>query len=195
MIEHCVFCGARLGARQNRRHKKPVQVRAQCDKVWRETPMVWRELRALADSAPAEDSLAFCMPCVHWMSRGAARCRRGVRVLPMLDEFLLFTLFPFTARLPDARLLRRLAVTLAGTGGDLNLYRRLFPAHALAALAPYASAFDYTAAVHALCCAHWAHHGGSFLLGERGETKRMRHLGLHFLQPVFERAMAGHAQL
>jgi hypothetical protein len=103
----------------------------------------------------------------------------------MLDEFLLFTLFPFTARLPDARLLRRLTVTLT----DDNMYRRLFPAHALAALAPFAVEFDYAAAVRALSCAHWEHHGASFLLGERGETKRMRQLGLAQLQPVFERVL------
>lgn len=188
MSEHCVFCGARFSERQNRRHKKPAQVRAQCETVWRETPMVWSELRALANGAPADCGLAFCMPCVHWMSRGVARCRRGTRMLSMLDEFLLFMLFPFSARLPDARLLRRLAATLAAA--DSNLYRRLFPTHALAALAPFATQFDYAAAVRAVCCAHWAHHGSSFLLGERGETKRMRHLGLPLLQPVFERIMA-----
>jgi hypothetical protein len=183
--EHCVFCGALLAARQARRHKKPAQLRAQCDTVWRETPIVWRELSALASGAPANSSLAFCMPCVHWISRAT---RRAPRALAMLDGFLLFTLFPFTARLPDARLLRRLAATLAGK--QSNLYRRLFPVHALAALQPFARAFDYRAAVHALCCAHWAHHGGDFLLGESGEAKRMRRLGLALLQPAFERAMA-----
>jgi hypothetical protein len=180
--EHCVFCGTRLGAQQNRRHKKPAQLRAQCAALWRETPLGWRALCALADNAPADACLAFCMPCVHWISRAAAR--RG-RVLAVLDEFLLFTLFPFTARLPDARLLRRLTASLAGD----NLYRPLFPAHVLAALAPFAERFEFRAAVRALGRAHWAHHGGGFLLGERTETKRMRQLGLAVLAPAFARAM------
>lgn len=177
--ESCVLCGAVLREQDARRRKRPSQLRRLCERRFRHTPLVWREVMSLVKVVPEERGLAVCMPCTHWISR--LRTRKQWESVPLpLDSLLLFCLFPFSARVPDARILRRFvhglfsSVEFEGVVYG-NIYTRLFPERILGVLrGVHESGGDIEKVTESIIGSYCGHSDGNMTFGNSEEMRRVR---------------------
>ena len=108
-LESCLLCGKLLTETDRKRRKSIAKIHSLLNDVWKPSEFVWRYVYNMCNSETRKYTIAMCMACTHWTTR--SRRKQCACVIP-LDQFILFTVAPFHAPIPDGRLLRRLIQSL-----------------------------------------------------------------------------------
>jgi hypothetical protein len=138
-LESCFLCGVIMGHDVSKRRKRVSFFEKMLRLYWKESPHVWHQMKKACESTAEQDTIALCMPCMHWTSRCVKNQRIGYghekEQVPM-DKFISYVMNPALAGAPDERIMIRFMHALRtiydirGTR-YVNPYAHMFPEWAI----------------------------------------------------------------
>ena len=108
LIEHCILCGVVLCEKDNKRRKAAGKIKTLLETQWSQTAFVWRVAWNVCKQKDERQTIAICMPCVHWATRTRSKpmCHNPSCCQIPLDHLILFSMAPFDTPQPDEHLLK-----------------------------------------------------------------------------------------
>ena len=141
-VESCLLCGIIMTPDVAKRRKRVAYFKDAIHKMWKPSTNIWLAIYDICENAPVKDSIALCMPCMHWTSRCVKKKRTStsdLSELPM-DKMINFCIAPGYSTAPDERIVVRFMNALRTTVSFqnkvyINPYAEMFPPWALRIIA------------------------------------------------------------
>lgn len=108
-LEACLLCGIILCKHDLKRRRPVHKLRQLMEEKIKKTAFVWQHIQNVFHSCKNGQTIALCMPCVHWATRAGKRKKRSY--IP-LDNFIMYSLHPGRIIASDERIVRRLALSI-----------------------------------------------------------------------------------
>ena len=136
--ESCLLCGKILTGMQQKRRKPVRFFREVLQKYWAKTDVIWKAVWDVCCESNESETIAMCMPCVHWTGRStnAKTMKKEQKEMLPMDALREVVENPGSPNAPDERLFMRFAESLASAAyvnGVVysNPYTQFFPPWAL----------------------------------------------------------------
>lgn len=137
-VESCLLCGVIMTPDISKRRKRVGYFNEAVHRMWKPSTDVWMSISDLCRNVHIKESIALCMPCMHWTSRCVKKKRYTVddkSELPM-DKMIRYCISPGYSTAPDERIIVRFMHALRGSVSVkgvvyINPYAELFPSWAL----------------------------------------------------------------
>lgn len=136
--ESCLLCGKILTGMQQKRRKPVRFFREVLQKYWAKTDVIWKAVWDVCCESSESETIAMCMPCVHWTGRStnARTAKKEHKEMLPMDALREVVENPGSPNAPDERLFMRFAESLASAAyvnGVVysNPYTQFFPPWAL----------------------------------------------------------------
>lgn len=110
--ENCLLCGIILNPETPKRRKWTTFFLHMLGTRWESTAYVWTAVQQECLHTKGKETLALCMPCMHWTSRCAKQRQSAPRVKLLMDTFIEYTQLPGIHNVPDERIMVRIICSL-----------------------------------------------------------------------------------